>query len=250
MMAEPSRQSAWGYSKPIDSSDDQRKDANNSHSKPYDFPPLGAIGPSKSASRKRATYTPQRTRFEAYPPRHEIIGQRQQMQNEANEFEFSLDKVHLDQIQQNEPMITAQQNGMSSVTVYDQTGKRVSSGPDIYSRYGKRYVKGKQKQATAKGVEVESSLEEDDMIMVKGVPEIQEIPPPLHLTKERVDLLIAESQRRRRASAAISRQNGVSRTLNPQVGDNDDPLLEQIVRAFSSLDGFTRAFAKDNGVQS
>lgn len=239
-MAEPSRRPAWGNTKSKVPSDDQTGDPKNTSARPYDFPPLGSVGPSKSASRKRAIYAPQRTRFEAYPPRNEIIGQRQQMQDE---FGIPLDEdgEEASEIQS----ITAQQNGMSSVTVYDQTGKRVSSGPDIYSRYGKRHVKGKQKVTDSEIAEAEEVLENNDSVHFRDMMEAKELPPPLHLTPERINLLVAESQRRKRASAAVSRQNGTSSSNDSHPSHKDDPLLEQISRAFSSVDGFMKAFAQD-----
>lgn len=239
-MAEPSRRPVWGNSKPNSSSSE---DTSNNHTRPYDFPPLGSVGPSKSANRKRAVYAPQRTRFEAYPPRNEIIGQRQQMQDE---FDIRLDN------EGNEPSsitAAAQQNGMSSVTVYDHTGKRVSSGPDIYSRYGKRHVKGKQRIIESEIGENKDESESQNSITIKHVLEADQLPPPMHLTPERIDLLIAESQRRKRATAAALRQNETNGPNDPQSRDKDDPLLEQISRAFSSVDGFMKAFAKQDADQ-
>ncbi|PWN31610.1 uncharacterized protein FA14DRAFT_162578 [Meira miltonrushii] len=238
-MAEPSRRTAWGNTKPKVSSDDQTSDTNSTSVRPYDFPPLGSVGPSKSASRKRAVYAPQRTRFEAYPPRQEIIGQRQQMQDE---FGIPLDEEAGSDL----PSITAQQNGMSSVTVYDQTGKRVSNGPDIYSRYGKRHVKGKQKVIDSEIGEAQEMQENGDSIGFRDVIEVRDLPPPLHLTPERIDLLIAESQRRKRATAAVLRQNGTSGANDSQIQYKDDPLLEQMSRAFSSVDSFIKAFGKQD----
>jgi hypothetical protein len=207
------------------------------------FPPLNAKGPSKAQLRARQRYT-QSAHFEPYPPRidqltrQELLRLGEQYDQAAQDYADDDD----DDMEEIQPPYV-QKSGMSSVTVYDENGQRLSSGPDIYRRKaGGRHKKDSGKARSG------SSL--DLAVVSKGVQEVEQEAHrqssqtilPIPFTDQRIDVLTNECQRRQRVDAIARRSTSTG--TNQQ--DSNEPITGELLKAFSSLQGFIAAFGRDS----
>lgn len=203
----------------------------------HSFPPLGTQGPSKSQRRARALYS-DLAHFEPYPPR---LDQLTRQELTRLEFEYG-EAAHQDGIHSDEEGAVAQpgyaqRSGISSVTIYDEAGNRLSRGPDIYRRVQPAKNRGGRDEQMGK-------------LKGEGGPTVQRqsaasvsVPTPLPsaFTEAKLDALVRECQRRERVQAIEVRAQPAS-TLRE---DAYEPMKEEVLRAFSSLDGFLAAFGRE-----
>lgn len=222
------------------------------------FPPLGAQGPSKAAQRRRRLFqhSSQTARsFDAYPPRTNELVERERKRLQEGE-----DGAEEGAGVESGPR---QVSGMSSVVIYDEATKRVlnTSMPDIYRRGGTRTGKHTgRRQSTAKdggpsgnngsgGVNAEEEVIEE--VDFGPLPEL----PAERLTMERLESLIAASERQIRNRALDSRLGKMK--LSSTVGDDpndvgeaeeeeEDVLIQELRKAFCSPQHLKAAFGIDN----
>ncbi|PWN88225.1 hypothetical protein FA10DRAFT_268436 [Acaromyces ingoldii] len=224
------------------------------------FPPLGAQGPSKAAQRRRRLFqhSSQTARsFDAYPPRADELVERERRRLQEGE-----DGAEEGAGVESGPR---QVSGMSSVVIYDEATKRVlnTAMPDIYRRGGTRTGKHTGRwQRTAKdgapsgndgssGVNAEEVVTEE--VDLGPLPDL----PAERLTMERLESLIAASERQIRNRALDSRLSKMK--LSSTAGDDctdageteeeeeeEDVLIQELRKAFCSPQHLKAAFGIDN----
>lgn len=216
----PNNKEPWRVSKDAKSPGEPLSNSN--------FPVLGTKGPSKSSAKRRIAYNwTSSPNFDAYPPRSEVILSRQS-ENEAREGgEASIDN------NSDHEGTYRQQNGMSSVVVYHENGQRISGGPDIYNK--RRHQNARMNMPNVPIAPGQEQHHED----IQTIPS-EKINYPVAMTKERIDQLFSEHQRWQRTQAAQRRLGSTHPIL-----DDTDPLQEQMIGAFSSVEGFLAAFAEE-----
>lgn len=187
------------------------------------FPPLNTQGLSKAQRRARAVYT-QSTTFEPYPPRLEQLN-RQELNRRL------LEEDTYGTVERKQPTLP-QESGISSVTIYNAEGERLSRGPDIYRRahaIKSSHEKGKARQPP------QARREEE---------EIMPLPLPTPFTDKKLDILMQECGRLERVHAIEDRTKAEG-TGQSNRESAYEPLKQELIKAFTSLDGFLAAFGKE-----
>jgi hypothetical protein len=200
------------------------------------FPPLvKAQVISKAQRRTRALYTQSPT-FEPYPPRIDNLNRQELDRRQLLEgIVAGHRKIGGQEADADQPQVV-QQNGMSSITIYNADGERLSNGPDIYRRF--KPMKASQTDGKERIATIQSRYREIDAVNTPQLP----LPSPF--TDKRLDTLMQEGARLERVRAIedrakIVKDNGIRQDLD------SDPLEQELLKAFSSLNGFTAAFGKD-----
>ena len=202
------------------------------------FPPLGTAGPSKSQRRARALYS-DLAHFEPYPPR---LDQLTRQELTRLELEYG-EAAHQDEIHSDEEGAVpqpgyAQRSGISSVTIYDEEGNRLSRGPDIYRRVQPaKNRRGRDEQMGKLKGEGGPTMQRQSAASIPA-----HTPLPSAFTETKLDALVRECQRRERVQAIEMRAQPASMLRE----DAYEPMKEEVLRAFSSLDGFLAAFGKES----
>ncbi|UZJ52211.1 hypothetical protein CBS101457_001531 [Exobasidium rhododendri] len=206
----------------------------------HSFPPLGAKGPSKAQIRARSRYT-QPVHFEPYPPRLDQLT-RQELSRLESDFELS--SVGDDWEMREDDLVQpgyVQRSGMSSVTVYDASGQCLSRGPDIYRR-GNPNKSRRETEKAKERVIPNVRMDDKDQSDQRKTAFAKEAILPLPFTDQRLDTLLTECQRLQRVQA-IEERSSVDKSPRE---DPFKPLKDNIINAFSSLDGFLAAFGNES----
>lgn len=206
------------------------------------FPPLGAKGPSKAQLRTRSRYAAS-SQFEPYPPRIDQLTRQElnRLESEWDQSGIELDESMTMESTNSTQIGYAQKSGMSSVTVYDQDGLRLSKGPDIY----RRNMTAKWRKDSDKEVLKGKAKRMEEQFPLTG--QTKDVSPrhsvlSLAFTDERLDTLLRECRRRQRVQA-IEQRSHQGREVEE---DANNPLKKELINAFSSIEGFLAAFSKES----